>query len=388
MKPILLICAGAMLAPLDSSVNVAFADITQSFGIAPAQIQWVILPFVMAQSLASLCFGRWGDLYGHRRIFALGLAACVLTHAAITLSADYPTLVIWRAIQGAAVGMVVACAPALVSRAVDVAQIPRALAQYSAAISAGMILGPLLGGLLVHALGWTGVYMYRVLWAAAVLLALPWVLGSETRVIPTGQSRAAWDGRAFRAPHVLVLQASAVLIYLSTFTIMLWVPFLLAGWPELGSIGAGLILAVFPAGALTASLCAARCPWPPGPQHSKAWVRWGLAGAALGLAIAAYAAWTDWRVLLVFALGLCGLGLGAFQSGYFEQTLRWLPADQRGLAGALVNAMRLLGLLMGVPALSALGQHLGIAHTLAIAAGVTAAGLCLLSLLPKSLKVP
>ena len=42
MKPILLICAGAMLAPLDSSVNVAFADITQSFDIAPAQIQWVI----------------------------------------------------------------------------------------------------------------------------------------------------------------------------------------------------------------------------------------------------------------------------------------------------------------------------------------------------------
>ncbi|MDI9329791.1 MAG: hypothetical protein QM527_00875 [Alphaproteobacteria bacterium] len=52
--------------------------------------------------------------------------------------------------------------------------------------------------------------------------------------------------------------------------------------------------------------------------------------------------------------------------------MRWLPPDQSGIAGALVNVMRLVGLVIGVPILSFLGQQVGIAPTLALAGALTA----------------
>ena len=203
MRSIALICAGALLAPLDSSVNVAFADIVHSFSIDPALIMWVILPYVIAQSFASLFCGRLGDLYGHRWVFAGGMAACVFTHWAITLSNDYGTFVMWRAIQGAAVGMAVSCAPALVAHAAGPAQAARAIAAYTAVISCGMILGPLLGGWLVHLAGWQGVYLYRVAVSLAVLLLIPlWLALGSARPWPAhgcgGVQPASLSGTPFR----------------------------------------------------------------------------------------------------------------------------------------------------------------------------------------------
>ena len=374
MRPIWLICAGAMLAPLDSSVNVAFPDIVASFAISPNQIQWVILPYVLTQSLASLGFGRLGDRHGHRLIFSLGLAACAVTHWAITRSSDYETLVLWRAIQGASVGMTIACAPALIVQTAPVGQTARDLSLYSAAISAGMILGPLVGGYLVHIAGWPGVYLFRVGLALVVWCALPWGLPSSPTMILPRPTETIFAGPVFRSTRFLALQATAALIYLTTFTIMLWVPFLLTPWPGIDDIVAGTVLATFPAGTFAASL------WVAHGQGRWAWMKaerlmfWGLMGASAGLASTALAAGLLVTPLLLVGLGLSGIGLGCFQSAYMEQTLNCLPAQQSGVAGALVNVMRLIGLFIGVPLLSAMGQYLGIAVTLAMAAALTVMG--------------
>ncbi|MDI9329790.1 MAG: MFS transporter [Alphaproteobacteria bacterium] len=291
MRSIALICAGALLAPLDSSVNVAFVDIVDSFAIEPGIIIWVILPYVIAQSLASLLFGRLGDLHGHRWVFAWGMTACVFTHWAITLSTDYGTFVIWRAIQGAAVGMAVSCAPALVAHAAGPAQVARSIVAYTAVISCGMILGPLLGGWLVHLAGWQGVYLYRVAVSLAVLLLIPlWLPPWGQHGNGPHMGAVVFSLQPFQARHFVGLQMAAVVIYFTTFTIMLWGPFLLDSWPDIDSVRAGFLLTTFPAGALAASLTAARGPWPPGPQHSRHWVRLGLWGAAGGLAVSALAA--------------------------------------------------------------------------------------------------
>lgn len=110
MRHIALICAGALVAPLDSAVNIAFPAITDAFAIVPRDIQWVVLAFVVSQSLASLVCGRLGDLHGHRVIFAAGMASCVVAHWAVAQAQDFATLVALRVVQGIAVGMAVACA--------------------------------------------------------------------------------------------------------------------------------------------------------------------------------------------------------------------------------------------------------------------------------------
>ena len=71
---ILAVGLGTTIVPLDSSVNIAFPDITRSFGIPLDAIQWVVICYVLTYSSLMLVCGKLGDLFGHRRIFRIGLA--------------------------------------------------------------------------------------------------------------------------------------------------------------------------------------------------------------------------------------------------------------------------------------------------------------------------
>lgn len=372
-RSILLICAGALISPLDSAVNIAFPSIVEAFAISPSEIQWVVISFVIAQSLASLAFGRVGDVYGHGRVFAFGLFCSVLAHWAVAQSQAFGTLILTRAIQGGAIGMAVACAPALIASAAGPARTASMLALYSACLSAGFVMGPLAGGVLVQFFGWQGVFQFRVVWSVVVLGLLPLCLQTGVGPGPYDRSRAsmgrpviAWG--VLRSRRFLALQGSALILYMATFSILLWVPFLLARWSEVSVSLGGIVLAAFPLGAFAASLRVARASQPPGPSYSVRLVQSGLTRAALGLGATALCALFDNTLFLAAALFFCGTGLGRFQSGYMEQTMRWLPADNSGLAGSLLTFIRLGGLVLGVPLLSVLGTWLGIAATLAVSA--------------------
>src|SRR5438067_13351896 len=65
---------GVSVVPLDTAVNIAFPDITGSFGLPLAMIQWVIICYVLTHAGLSLAFGRAGDLRRHGSVPRLGLA--------------------------------------------------------------------------------------------------------------------------------------------------------------------------------------------------------------------------------------------------------------------------------------------------------------------------
>jgi len=359
-----------MVAPLDTAVNVAFPAITAAFGVPPRDIIWVVIAFVLTQSISSLVFGRLGDVYGHRRMFLIGMAGSVLAHGALAMASDFLSLVALRALQGAAVGMAMACAPALVSLASSPPERARALALYASAISAALALGPLAGGWLVDEFGWPGVFVYRAPLAALVVLLAPWGLAMASdamgRAAKPARVAVAWS--ALRAPPFLGLQAASVLVQGALFSIMLWVPFALAAWPALSVTGAGALLALFPAGSLLASLMLARSRSLSSPSHSQRLVKWGQVTAVAGLAAIALTLPRESAALLAPALWLAGVGLGVFQVGYQERTLQAVPADNRGLAGSLINVTRLLGIVMGALLSGAAGASLGVLMALALSA--------------------
>lgn len=371
---LVLICLGAMVAPLDTAVNVAFPVIAEAFKVPPHDIIWVVIAFVLTQSISSLVFGRLGDLYGHRRMFLIGMAGSVFAHGALAMASDFLSLLGLRALQGAAVGMAMACAPALVSLASSPGGRARALALYASAISAALALGPLVGGWLVDEFGWPGVFVYRAPLAALVLFLAPWgfAIASEAmgRLAPPARVTVAWT--ALRAPSFLGLQAASVLVQGTLFSIMLWVPFALAGWPTLPVTGAGALLALFPAGSLLASLLLARGRILTSTSHSQRLVKWGQAISVAGLAAIALALRGEGVAMLAASLWLAGVGMGVFQVGYQEDTLRAVPANNRGLAGSLINVTRLLGIVMGAALSGAVGSGLGVVMALALSAAALA----------------
>jgi MFS family permease len=57
-----------VLGQFDTAVNSAFPVITAAFSLTRREMQWVVIPLVLAQSSLMLIFERLGDLFGYRRI--------------------------------------------------------------------------------------------------------------------------------------------------------------------------------------------------------------------------------------------------------------------------------------------------------------------------------
>jgi predicted MFS family arabinose efflux permease len=114
----------------------------------------------------------------------------------------------------------------------------------------------------------------------------------------------------------------------------------------------------------------------------------GQALSGVGLAMSAAVISLQHPVGLALTLALVGIGLGVFQVGYQDATLDAVPADNRGLAGALINVTRLSGIVLGAFSLGAIGERWGAVGALAVSAFALAlwAG-CLAALLRRGKSV-
>ena len=109
----LVIGLGTLIVPLDRAVNIAFPDITTDFSIAISDIQWVVLSYVLTYAALMLVFGKLGDMFGHRRIFLIGLALSAVAFIACALAPAFHWLLLARLLQGIGAALVLSCGPAL-----------------------------------------------------------------------------------------------------------------------------------------------------------------------------------------------------------------------------------------------------------------------------------
>ncbi|MCP3012160.1 MFS transporter [Nocardiopsis dassonvillei] len=178
-----LVCAAQLMVVLDVSVvNVALPSIRSSLGFSAAGLPWVAHAYTLAFGGLLLLGGRLADLYGHRRVFAAGLA---LFCAASLLGGAAPSpglLVAARALQGVGAAVL---APATLT--ILTASFPegrarvRALAAWTAVSVAGGAVGNLLGGALTEALSWRAILLVNVPVGIAALVMAPCLLGRERR---------------------------------------------------------------------------------------------------------------------------------------------------------------------------------------------------------------
>ena len=156
-------------------VYVALPDIGRDLGFGAQSLQWVVSAYAVAFGGALLLGGRACDLFGPRRVFALGCALYAGASLAGGLAGDPGLLVAARAGQGLGGALLFPATLTLVSTSFAAGpERNRAFAVWGTAGGSGMILGSLLGGVLTQAFGWAAVFFVNVpLAAAAALLAFP-----------------------------------------------------------------------------------------------------------------------------------------------------------------------------------------------------------------------
>src|ERR1700751_858523 len=167
---LILVGLGTSVVPLDTAVNIAFPEITGSFGLPIEMIQWVIICYVLTYSSLMLAFGRVGDIWGHGRVFRIGLLWSSVAYLLCAAAPNYGWLLFCRFLQGIGASLIVSCAPALVTGMFPEDRRSRAVGIFTLLYAIGSPAGPLLGGLLIQSWGWPAVFWFRAPLALIALL--------------------------------------------------------------------------------------------------------------------------------------------------------------------------------------------------------------------------
>lgn len=92
----------------------ALPAIKAEFGAALSQVQLTLSALLLAFGTSQLFWGPLSDRFGRRPILLWGITTFTLAGVGCVLSSTMQELIVWRALQGAAMGAVVMCARAIV----------------------------------------------------------------------------------------------------------------------------------------------------------------------------------------------------------------------------------------------------------------------------------
>jgi MFS family permease len=158
------LCASVLMIVLDTTiVNVALPSIRADLGFTETSLVWVVNGYMLAFGGFLLLAGRLGDLYGHRRLFLIGLTLFTAASLACGLATSRAPLVAARAMQGLGGAVVSAVALSLImSLFTEPADRAKAMGIYGFVCAGGGSIGVLLGGLLTSALSWHWIFLVNL----------------------------------------------------------------------------------------------------------------------------------------------------------------------------------------------------------------------------------
>ena len=165
------VCLGVLMVVLDMTiVNVALPSIRADLGFSETSLVWVVNAYLLTCGGFLLLGGRLGDLYGHRRVFMIGIVLFSVASLACGLSDAQVPLVIARAVQGIGGAIVDAVALALVMQLfTEPGARARAMGVYGFVCAGGGSIGVLLGGVLTGLYNWHWVFLVNLPIGVAVL---------------------------------------------------------------------------------------------------------------------------------------------------------------------------------------------------------------------------
>ena len=167
------LCSGVLMIVLDTTiVNVALPSIRVDLKFTETSLVWVVNAYMLTFGGFLLLGGRLGDLFGHRRLFLLGLILFTAASVGCGVATSQGMLIGARAIQGIGGAVVTAVALSLIMDLfTETGERAKAMGIYGFVCSAGGSVGVLLGGFLTTTLNWHWIFLVNVPIGALVYFA-------------------------------------------------------------------------------------------------------------------------------------------------------------------------------------------------------------------------
>jgi EmrB/QacA subfamily drug resistance transporter len=161
---LVILCVGDLMIVVDTTVvNVALPSIRNDLGFSQTSLAWVVNAYMLTFGGFLLLAGRFGDLFGHRRLFLGGTAAFTVASLLCGVSTTKGMLVAARAVQGLGGAVVSAVAFSLiVVLFTEPAERAKAMGIFGFVMSGGGSIGVLAGGVLTDLAGWHWVFLVNL----------------------------------------------------------------------------------------------------------------------------------------------------------------------------------------------------------------------------------
>ena len=161
------------VAFLDGTViNIALPAISDELGGGLTTQQWAVDAYLLTLGSLILLAGSVSDAFGRLLVLRIGLIGFAIASLGVGLAPDPITLIVARALQGAAGAFLVPSSLALITSLIGGDRRSAAIGHWTAWTTAAPLVGPLLGGIFVDTLSWRYAFLINVLPVAVTLWLL------------------------------------------------------------------------------------------------------------------------------------------------------------------------------------------------------------------------
>ena len=202
----------------------ALPALTEGFGASMAQAQLTLTALLLSFGLSQLVWGPLSDRFGRRPVLLWGMVAYVAASVGSALAASMDLLIVWRTVQGAAMGAGVMAARAVVRDLYQPVDAARAMSKGLSGLGVIACASAPLGGLLSDLFGWRATLLGVAVFGAAALALI--ALRFEETVPPANRralhpaSLAKTWGLILRHPTFLAFSALSAASYGGLFTFL------------------------------------------------------------------------------------------------------------------------------------------------------------------------
>lgn len=170
-----------LLAALDSTiVATALPTIVGEMG-GLEHLSWVVTAYLLAQTVVTPLYGKFGDLYGRKRVVQVAIAIFLTGSVLCGLAQSMTQLIAFRAIQGLGGGGLMVTTQAVVGDIVPPRDRGRYQGLFGAVFGLSSIAGPLLGGYFTTHLSWRWIFYINVPLGIAALAVIAATLPATSR---------------------------------------------------------------------------------------------------------------------------------------------------------------------------------------------------------------
>ncbi len=411
-------CLSLLISSMDATiVNVAIPTIRSDMNAPLSRLQWIVDVYTLTLASLLMLSGATADRFGRKRMFRIGLSIFALGSLLCSLAPDIDMLIGARFIQAIGGSMLNPIAMSIITTVfTGRVERARAVGVWGAVVGISTAIGPMVGGVLIDALGWQSVFWINLpICAVALVLTTVYVPESKSRtargIDPLGQVLAVVvmftlvfgliehrpeisgitavalagflyaerrhrspfiDLRFFRSVPFAAATVTAICAFAGLGAFLFSASLYLQGVRHYSAVHTGLLYLPM---ALAMLICS--------PLSGRLVGRFGTRPSlvAAGILMTAAAALLTtlrpdtpvWQLVVMFAI--FGAGFGTVNPPITTAAVSGMPMDRAGAASAVASTSRQIGVSVGV-ALCGLLAGAGLWWVVAaLAAGVVVLGI-------------